>query len=75
MPFPASIGYSNGLPRLVVPRIVPPSRRMPVTSRGVRGASGRVEQAVEAVLEADDLDAGVEGGLDDGADDGFFSLK
>ena len=30
----------------------------------------RVEQAVEAVFEADDLDAGVEGGLDDGADDG-----
>ena len=30
----------------------------------------RVEQAVEAVFEADDLDAGVERGLDDGADDG-----
>ena len=30
----------------------------------------RVQQAVEAVFEADDLDAGVERGLDDGADDG-----
>src|SRR5215470_11745965 len=27
---------SNGLPELSVPRIVPPSRRMPVTSRGAR---------------------------------------
>ena len=30
----------------------------------------RIDQAVEAVLEADDLDAGVVGRLDDGADDG-----
>ena len=30
----------------------------------------RLEQAVEAVFEADALDAGVGGGLDDGADDG-----
>ena len=44
---------------------------MPVTSRGVSDArAGGVEQAVEAVFEADDLDAGVAGGLDDGADDG-----
>ena len=44
---------------------------MPVTSRGVstRERSGSM-QAVEAVLEADALDAGVAGGLDDGADDG-----
>ena len=32
--------------------------------------SRRVQQAVEAVFEADDLDPGVVGGLDDGADDG-----
>ena len=63
-------GYANGLPRLVVPRIVPPMPRMPVTSRGVSGRerSGSM-QAVEAVLEADDLAAGVGRRLDDGADD------
>ena len=44
---------------------------MPVTSRGVSDArAAGFEQAVEAVLEADALDAGVAGGLDDGADDG-----
>ena len=44
---------------------------MPVTSLGrERPRARRVEQAVEAVFEADDLDAGVEGRLDDGADDG-----
>ena len=42
-----------------------------MTSRGVSDArSARLDQAVEAVFEADALDAGVAGGLDDGADDG-----
>ena len=45
---------------------------MPVTSRGVEHARLLgIDQAVEAVLEADDLDAGVARGLDDGADDGI----
>ena len=35
----------------------------------MRDFSG-IDQAVEAVLEAEDLDAGVVGRLDDGADDG-----
>ena len=35
-----------------------------------RPRPGRIEQAVKAVFEADDLDAGIEGRLDDGADDG-----
>ena len=44
---------------------------MPVTSCGVRTRDrDRIQQTVEAVLEADDFDAGVGGGLDDGADDG-----
>ena len=44
---------------------------MPVTSRGVSDArTARLDQAVEAVFEADALDAAVGGGLDDGADDG-----
>ena len=44
---------------------------MPVTSRGVSTRERSVfEQAVEAVFEADALDAGVGRGLDDGADDG-----
>ena len=44
---------------------------MPVTSRGVstRERPGSM-QSVEAVFEADALDAGVAGGFDDGADDG-----
>ena len=51
---------ANGLPRLTVPRIVPPRRRMPVTSRGVEDARLLgIDQAVEAVFEADDLNAGV----------------
>ena len=42
-----------------------------MTSRGVSDArAGGIEQAVEAVFEADDFDAGVAGGLDDGANDG-----
>ena len=43
--------------------MVPPRRRMPVTSRASAAATRRVEQAVEAVFEADDLDAGVEADL------------
>ena len=42
-----------------------------MTSRGASSARLlRVDQAVEAVFETDDLDAGVVRGLDDGADDG-----
>ena len=39
-------------------------------ARRERPRSTRLDQAVEAVLEADALDAGVAGGLDDGTDDG-----
>ena len=44
---------------------------MPVTSRGVSDSRTRgIEQAVEAVFEADHFDAGVVGGLHDGANHG-----
>ena len=66
-----STGYANGLPRLVVPRIVPPIRRMPVTSLGVSDARAvRLDQAVEAVLEAEHSMPELVRRLDDGADDG-----
>ena len=44
---------------------------MPVTSRGVSTRErSSLEEAVEAVFDADRFDAAVGGGLDDGADDG-----
>ena len=47
---------------------------MPVTSRGVEHArAAGLDQAVEAVLEADTFDAAVVRGLDDRADDGVES--
>ena len=46
----------TGLPVLRVPRMVPPRRRMPVTSRGVRTRErSDLQQAVEAVFDADRL--------------------
>ena len=36
-PCGVTIGSAKGFPRLTVPRMVPPSRRMPVTSRGTSG--------------------------------------
>ena len=45
---------------------------MPVTSCGVEDARLlRIDEAVEAVLEADHLNAGVGGRLDDRANDGI----
>ena len=71
VPSDVAIGYANGLPRLVVPRIVPPRRRMPRdVPRRERPRAVGLDEPVEAVLEADALDAGVVRRLDDGADDG-----
>ena len=45
-----------------------------MTSLGGQDAGPRgIEQAIEAVLEPDHLDSGVERGFDDGADDGIQS--
>ena len=54
-----------------VPRIVPPSRRMPVTSRGVstRERSGSSRPSKLSSMPTV-FDAAVPGGFDDGADDG-----
>ena len=63
------IRRTNGSPVLTVPRIVPPRRRMPVTSLVVRTrAAIELQQAVEAVFDADHVQPGVDAGLDDGAD-------
>jgi hypothetical protein len=52
-PSRSSTSELSGLPVFSVPRIVPPSRRMPVTSRGVSTRDAlRLEQAVEAVFDA-----------------------
>ena len=65
-----STGYANGLPRLVVPRMVPPRRRMPVTSFGPSDARAPwLDETVEAVFDAEHLDAGVAGRLHDRPDD------
>ena len=65
------MGFWNGSPLFTVPRMVPPRRRMPVTSRGVssRDFSG-IDQTIEAVFQADDRHARVVGRFHDGADDG-----
>ena len=71
MPSLVDTGYANGLPRLVVPRIVPPRRRMPVTSFGTKHArAAGLDEAVETVFDAQHFDAAVARGLDDRADDG-----
>ena len=61
---------ANGLPRLIVPRIVPPSRRMPVTSRGVstRERPGSIRPSKLSSRPMHSMPA-VGGGLDDRADD------
>ncbi len=62
---------SNGLPVLSVPRIVPPRRRMPVTSRGVstreRSGSSRPSKLSSMPRVSMPL---FQAALDDGADDG-----
>ena len=69
-------GYAVGLPRLVVPMIVPPWWTMPRTdSRDSAHDAAvrvllRVEQPVEAVADADDVPAPVAGGERRGPDDG-----
>ena len=62
---------SNGLPRLMVPRIVPPRRRMPVTSRGVstRERSVSIRPSKLSSRPTHSMPA-FDGRLDDGADDG-----
>ena len=63
--------HANGLPRVdrAEDRAAEPQDAGDVARRQLARVVG-LDQAVEAVLEADALDAGVAGGLDDGADDG-----
>ena len=65
------LGTRTGCRVLIVPRIVPPRRRMPVTSRGVstreRSGSSRPSKLSSMPRHSMPLFAGA---LDDGADDG-----
>src|SRR6267378_6842051 len=69
MPSEVATGHANGLPRLVVPRMVPPSRRMPVTSRGVSTRDRSGSMSPSKLSSRPTTSMPLLDGLDQGADD------